>query len=129
MIDQAFPIISTTDLGRALAFWRDGLGGRVAFEWPGPDGQPVYVGLDLGTSHIGIGLAPDGRRAPVGAIAIWVYTADCDALVERLRDARVAVTAEPEDQPWGERIARVLDPDGNEVILGQRAPLGVEKGD
>jgi lactoylglutathione lyase len=31
------------------------------------------------------------------------------------------VTEEPADQPWGERIARVLDPDGNEVIVGQKA--------
>ena len=50
-----------------------------------------------------------------------VYTDDCDALVRHLRDAGVTVTAEPEDQPWGERVARVLDPDGNEVIVGQRA--------
>jgi lactoylglutathione lyase len=31
------------------------------------------------------------------------------------------VTEEPADQPWGERVARVLDPDGNEVIVGQKA--------
>jgi hypothetical protein len=24
----------------------------------------------------------------------------------------------PTNQPWGERVARVLDPDGNEVIIG-----------
>jgi len=44
--------------------------------------------------------------------------------VERLRAAGVAVTEEPTDQPWGERIARVLDPDGNEVIIGQKAAAG-----
>jgi lactoylglutathione lyase len=31
------------------------------------------------------------------------------------------VTEEPAEQPWGERVARVLDPDGNEVIVGQKA--------
>lgn len=29
---------------------------------------------------------------------------------------------EGEPQPWGERVVRVLDPDGNEVIVGQKAP-------
>jgi uncharacterized glyoxalase superfamily protein PhnB len=45
---------------------------------------------------------------------------ECDALVDRLRAAGVRVTEEPADQPWGERVARVLDPDGNEVIVGQK---------
>jgi lactoylglutathione lyase len=31
------------------------------------------------------------------------------------------VTEEPADQPWGEGVARLLDPDGNEVVVGQRA--------
>jgi lactoylglutathione lyase len=44
----------------------------------------------------------------------------CDATVERLRDAGVTVTEEPEDQPRGERVAGGVDPDGNEVIVGQR---------
>ncbi len=54
--------------------------------------------------------------------SLWVYVDDCDAAVDRFRDAGVTVTEEPADQPWGERVARVLDPDGNLVILGQRAP-------
>jgi len=31
------------------------------------------------------------------------------------------VLSEPEDQPWGERVARVTDPDGNVMVIGQRA--------
>jgi lactoylglutathione lyase len=37
-----------------------------------------------------------------------------------LRDAGVVILEEPTDQPWGERVARVQDPDGNEVIIGAR---------
>jgi lactoylglutathione lyase len=40
--------------------------------------------------------------------------------VRRLAAAGVPVTEPPADQPWGERVARVLDPDGTEVIIGQR---------
>ena len=54
-------------------------------------------------------------------MSLWVYADDCDAAVDRLRKAGVRVTAEPVDQPWGERVARVLDPDGNEIIIGARA--------
>jgi lactoylglutathione lyase len=120
MIDQLFPILNVADVRRSLEFWRDTLGGTIAFEWPGPDGAPVYVGVDLGAAHVGIGgpapASPDGPRS----IALWLYVDDCDGYVARVRSAGFRVTEEPADQPWGERVARVLDPDGNEVILGQR---------
>jgi lactoylglutathione lyase len=50
-----------------------------------------------------------------------VYTDSCDVAIERLRAGGARITAEPADMPWGERMARALDPDGNEVILGERA--------
>jgi predicted enzyme related to lactoylglutathione lyase len=51
--------------------------------------------------------------------ALWLYTSDCDAVVEAVRAAGGTVVEEPADQPWGERIARVADPDGNRIIVGQ----------
>jgi lactoylglutathione lyase len=49
-----------------------------------------------------------------------VYADDCDAAVEHLRGHGVRVLAEPADQPWGERMAEVADPDGNRVIVASR---------
>ena len=122
MISELFPILSTRDLERALGFYRDLLGGTVTYSFPGEDGTPVYGGVDLGSSHLGIGLQADVGDGPgPRAISLWVYADDCDALVGRIRATGGTVTEEPADQPWGERVARVLDPDGNEVIIGQRA--------
>ena len=123
MYTQLFPIIATTDLPRALRFYRELLGGTVAFEYPGPGGEPAYVGIDLGSSHLGIGQDPasPGPEVPK-SISLWIYTDDCDAAVESLRQGGVTVTAEPADQPWGERMARVRDFDGNEVIIATAAP-------
>jgi lactoylglutathione lyase len=121
VIRELFPILSTPDMERALGFYRDLLDGTVSDSFPGEDGAPVYVGLDLGASHLGIGLGADvveaSRPRP---ISLWVYADACDAVVERIRAAGGTVTEEPADQPWGERVARVLDPDGNEVIIGQK---------
>ena len=121
MVNRLFPILATRDLGAALGFYRDLLGGSVTYEFPGPDGAPVYVGLDLGSSHLGIGHDPDAADAPSNRHSLWAYVDDCDAAVERLRAAGVTIAEEPADQPWGERVARVLDPDGNLVIIGQAA--------
>jgi lactoylglutathione lyase len=120
MFTELFPIISTTDMARALSFYRDTLGGKVTHEFPGADGAPVYVGIDIGLSHMGLGFnAAVGGDRP-GPISVWIYADDCDAAIERLRANGISVIDGPTDQPWGERVARVLDPDGNEIIIGQR---------
>jgi lactoylglutathione lyase len=120
-VTSLFPILVTRDLGSALGFYRDLLGGVVTYEFRGPDGEPGYVGLELGPSHMGIGLDPELTDAPSARFSLWAYVDDCDATVERLRAAGVPVVEEPADQPWGERVARVLDPDGNVVLIGQAA--------
>jgi lactoylglutathione lyase len=123
MFQELFPILVTGDLPRALGFSRDLLGFEVSYRFP-PDGEPAYVALDLGRSHLGIGAdpaaagngpAPDARR-----FSLWVYADDCDAALEHLRGHGVRVLAEPADQPWGERMAEVADPDGNRVIVASR---------
>lgn len=117
---EMFPILSTPDMARALWFYRDLLGFEVAYQFP-PEGEPAYVGLRLGSSELGIGLEPEAASVPPGRFAFWVYGDDCDAAVARLRAAGVTITEEPADQVWGERMATVLDPDGNPVRIANRA--------
>jgi lactoylglutathione lyase len=120
MFDGIFPILSTHDLPRALGFYRDLLGGVVTYQFP-PEGDPGYVAIDLGSGHLGIGQELDPGDLVNNRITLWVYAQDCDAAVARLRDGGVPVVEEPADQPWGERMATVLDPDGNRVIVANRA--------
>jgi lactoylglutathione lyase len=118
VIRSAFPIVSTPDLDGALRFYRDLLGGTVTYQFPA-EGAPGYVALDLGSSHLGLGLDPEAREGSQGQrFSLWLYADDCDETVTALRTGGATVTEEPTDQPWGERVARVLDPDGNEVIVG-----------
>jgi lactoylglutathione lyase len=121
MINSAFPIISSADLPRLIRFYVDVVGGRPVYQFP-PEGDPVYLALDLGTSHLG--LAADSTLAdsqPSARFSIWLYVDECDATVERIQaaaDVPVTVVDEPADQPWGERVARILDPDGNLIAIG-----------
>lgn len=122
MFTEVFPIVATTDIERSLRFYRDALGGTVTHEFPGPDGSPVYVGIDIGSSHMGVGVDVQAREAQRPPVHLWIYADDCDAAIERLRASGVPIVEEPSDQPGGERIARVRDPDGNDVVIGQRGP-------
>jgi len=117
MYNELFPIVSTTDLERALRFYRDVLGGNVTHEYHGPEGTAVYVGIDIGSSHMGLAHQVDAPSP--GPVSLWFYTDDCDAAVEELRSRGVRALEEPADRPRGERAARVTDPDGNELIIAQ----------
>ena len=117
----AFPILSTRDVGRLLGFYQGLLDGKIGYRFPA-DGDPVFVTIRIGEDDLGISAAENARAGTGGQrFAMWIYADDCDTAIERLRAAGVAVVDEPADQPWGERMARVLDPDGNEVMIGARA--------
>jgi lactoylglutathione lyase len=121
---EIFPILTTPDLSRALAFYRDALDGEITYRFPA-DGEPQYVSLRFGASSLGIAAQPaDSPPSPqsgvAGPFALWAYVDACDATVERLRAAGVPVLEPPVDQPWGERMATVADPDGNRVMVAAR---------
>ncbi len=121
MYGEFFPMLATRDLGPMLHFYRDLLGFEQTYQFP-PDGAPGYVGLRLGVSELGIGAGGDDTHGEPGRMSFCIYAHDCVEAVSALREAGITVLADPEDQPWGERMARVADPDGNVVVIMQRLP-------
>jgi lactoylglutathione lyase len=124
MFRDAFPIIYVADLPAALTFYRDLLGYTVTYEFP-----PSFAGLTLGAGP-GLALAATsedtpgshGRPVRLGGghqFELCVYTDDLDAALTHLRSHDVPVLVEPADQPWGERMAYVADPDGHPVMICQ----------
>ena len=113
MSDRAFPIISVQDLRATRAFYEQ-LGFSQIYQFP-PEGEPGFVTMERGASSIGIGAGGAGDE---DAFGLWVYVDDVDAALAALRTSGAPIVAEPEDQPWGERVARTRDPGGNLVYLG-----------
>ncbi len=114
MFTAAFPIISTVKLPLLVAFYRDVLGFAETFRFP-DEGEPAFVALRLGTSELAIGAEDAGVAC--ARHTLCVYADDCDAAAERLVAGGATVVEQPADQPWGERVARLTDPDGNDLLL------------
>jgi lactoylglutathione lyase len=110
-----FPILEVADIRRSLAFYADLLGFQTTYGFPSPD-DPQFVALELGGRELGLSVA-DGR-VETASTSIWLYTDDVDGALNDLRAADVPVLAEPADQPWGERLASVSDPDGYTIHIG-----------
>jgi lactoylglutathione lyase len=114
---EAFPIVTVPSIAAALEFYVGLLGFRQTYAFP-PEGRPDFVVVRLGASELGLGLDP--LASPSDALEMCVYADDCDRAVSTLRSAGVLVVEEPSDQAWGERMARVLDPAGNRVMIVSR---------
>jgi lactoylglutathione lyase len=119
--DRAFPVVYAASVPATAAFY-ERLGFERHFQLPA-DGEPGYVGLRRGSDEIGVvdRAWPEdqyGRTVGEGVrFELFVYVDGVDRLVEELRTDGAAILREPADMPWGERVAYVLDPDGNPVAL------------
>jgi lactoylglutathione lyase len=118
MFREMFPILTVRDLAKSPAFYRDVLGGEVTYRFP-PEGEgdAVYVNVRVADAQLGLGVDPESTGPGTQAMELCAYTDDCDAAVIRLRAAGTTVLEEPADQPWGERMARVADPDGYRLTI------------
>jgi uncharacterized glyoxalase superfamily protein PhnB len=116
MFTEAFPILTVSDLPAALRFYTGLLGFEESYRFP-DQGEAQLVTVKLGHSELGLAA---GTAEPAASFSLCVYTGDCDAAVGKLRAAGTPVLEEPSDQPWGERMARVTDPAGNEIVIVAR---------
>jgi lactoylglutathione lyase len=125
MPERAFPVVFASDVGVTAGFY-ERLGFERHFQLPA-EGEPGYIGLRRGGSEVAV-VADEWPQRQYGAsvatgvrFEMFVYVAGVDGLVEELAEAGVSILTEPNDMPWGERVAYVADPDGNPVALAQPA--------
>lgn len=115
-------ILHATDLERSKRFYQEALGLELRYEEPGH-----VAGFAAGERlTLLLHAAEDDERPPrpgePQALLPVFAVEDVDATVEALRAGGWTVAQGPTDQPWGEREACVLDPDGYRIYLAQ--PLG-----
>ena len=114
------PYLTVSNPAASLAFYEKAFGFTPSFSLPGPDGNIVHAEMTYGGATL-IMFGPEGGcpaktpahsgvESPVG---LYVYCDDVDALVEKARREGATVVSEPEEAFWGDRIARLLDPDGH----------------
>ena len=110
------PIASTPDLPRMRAFYEKVLGATQTLRVP-EEGPEFYVELRIGVSTLGL---VQEDSTPIGApvrVILSADVADVDALLPVVEAAGGTVPGQPNDMPWGQRVAHVLDPDGNMLNL------------
>ena len=106
-------LLRPTDLGRTLAFYRDGLGLAVAREFGDGDHRGVVFFAGGGYLEVS-GTDPDPGRP---GVALWLQVRSMDDTVTELSGRGVALARQPVREPWGLVEAWVDDPDGVRIHL------------
>ena len=124
---EAFPILYAEDVERSIRFYCDLLGFEVVYRWPA-EGDVEFAFLRL--DPLGIGIAAHSApgellgRSPVRGspprFELCIYADDVDRAASELSAGGARLLVPPADQPWGERLLYVEDPDGNPIQVTMR---------
>ena len=109
-------MIYTTQLPRALRFYRDALGFQVVDDYPGAYARMKSPG---GGTTIALHVMESGKELDTAKEGLRLYfeVERLDAFCEALMKKGVAIDQMPKDMPWGWRHAYLRDPDGHEISL------------
>jgi predicted enzyme related to lactoylglutathione lyase len=117
MIKQLkFAGIAVSDQDRALAFWTEKVGFRVATDQP--MGAQRWIELAIPGAETRIVLfTPDGHQDRIGSFFNGSFACDdVDYTYAQMSAKGVEFVGPPEKQPWG-TFAKFKDPDGNLFVL------------
>jgi lactoylglutathione lyase len=124
-VTSVMPNLYTADMERALAFYRDLLGGTQTFATPAV-GTPEHAELRLGDVIVAVSsreaVPRQGLPAPTAGhpMELVVGCDSTDDTVAALRAAGTPVLVEPYSHASGHRRAYVSDPDGNWIALSSK---------
>lgn len=122
--------LTTGDFERLTRFYTTGLGLEPAAIWNNGDGHALIIDMGRATLELfdeaqaetidGIEV---GKRVS-GQVRFALQVPDLDAAVERLLAHGATLVHPPVVTPWGDRNARLQDPDGMQVTLFQGGDEG-----
>lgn len=120
------PMLSYRDAPAAIEFLSKAFGFDELYRLMMPDGRVGHaeLGYDgvrvmLASEYPELGLcSPETLSVRYGQLL--VYVDDVDAHYARAREAGAVITAEPEDQFYGDRTYRASDPEGHRWMFATR---------
>jgi len=123
---RVIPMLVCRDVEHEVEFCQRVLAADVVVRRPGPDGDTVHAALGLGDARIILQAEfPQlASRAPqpdgTSPIVVLVYVEDVDRAVEQAVALGSSVLMPTQNQFWGDRTARVMDPSGHVWTLASR---------
>jgi PhnB protein len=104
------PILNLADASAFITFTKAAFGGKLRMTMPGPDGKIVHAEVEVGDSLV---MCTDAVREPARPSGLFLYTENVDKAFDKAVKAGAKALMPPQDMFWGDRMARIEDPQGN----------------
>ena len=111
-----------SDMDRALHFYTEVLGLHLLLDARKKHWVELGAAQDVG--RIALTLERDGRMVKPCSTGVVLVVDDMRRILERASQKGVVFTLLPQRRPWGGLVAKLMDPDHNEITLLDRNLIG-----
>jgi PhnB protein len=126
-VQAVFPMLVCKNPEAEMNFCAAAFGAVEQMRRPGPEGSPIHIALRINDAFLvvqsefpdvvaSLAPSPDGSSP----VVIFVYVADVDLAVERAVAIGAKILIPAQNQFWGDRTARILDPSGHVWTVASR---------
>jgi len=126
-VQAVFPMLVCQSPEAEMNFCAVAFGAVEQVRRPGPDGSPIHIAMRINDAFLVVQSEfPDtvASRAPIpdgsSPVVIFVYVADVDQAVERAVAMGARILMPAQNQFWGDRTARIIDPSGHVWTVASR---------
>lgn len=106
--------LNQEDSSAFMNFVKKAFGAKVRGTMSGPGGKIMHAEVQIGDTVI---MMSDAVNEPARAASHFMYVENVDKVYAKALKAGGTSVQEPQDMPWGDRFARVRDPQGNNWSL------------
>jgi uncharacterized glyoxalase superfamily protein PhnB len=127
--ESLIPHLVCDRCAEAIEFYKKAFGAEEVGRMPAPDGRIMHAAIRIGTSFVFLvddfpefcGGKSESPTALKGSpVTIHHYVEDCDAAIQRAREAGATVVMPARDMFWGDRYGVVTDPYGHKWSFATR---------
>jgi PhnB protein len=126
-VQAVFPMLVCQNPEAEMHFCAAAFGAVEHVRRPGPDGSPIHIAMRINDAFLVVqSEIPDvvASRAPSpdgsSPVVMFVYVTDVDQALERAVAMGAKVLMPAQNQFWGDRTARILDPSGHVWTVASR---------
>ena len=126
-VQAVFPMLICRSPEAEMNFCAAAFGAIEQVRRPGPDGSPIHIAMRINDAFLAVQSEFPGvsaSRAPTAdassPVVIFVYVADVDQAVDHAVAMGATILMPAQNQFWGDRTARILDPSGHVWTVASR---------
>ena len=112
--------MNVNNAGAMITFCKKAFGGKLLQKMALPNGKIMHATVQIGDSVV---MVADAVREPVQLATLCLYVESVDKTVAKAVKAGATLNTPAADMFWGDRFARITDPEGNRWAIARQIEI------